>query len=505
MKQYIFVFLIWILLLQSTAGLGQNHINSKTINESIAFLASDEMEGRATPSKGLELSAAYISSFFKDIGLKNVNDDYRHSLRLQKKKLDNNNRFYITKDGNKKDFALKTDFIPFAMSNDTLVNASMVFVGYGISAPEFMYDDYEGIDVKGKIVVMLTGFVAEKDTGIICNNKPLRKLSGISTKVNTAIEKGAIAVIVFTGPANNLLLKPRGYPWPSLSKIIPDSFTQVIKGETGKKVPAIHAGTAVMDYIFGSVEALKQIQKDIDKSCTPASFAIQQCQAEIKTNVIEQVVSADNIVGYIEGSDSLLKKEFIVFGAHYDHVGIKGKVDEGEDGIYNGADDNASGTAAVMAIAQAYQQNNIKPSRSVVFILFAGEEIGLMGSDAYVEKPLFPLAQTKLMLNLDMIGYGAHDSLWIDGAYKYPELEDVIVKNNRNINLKLITEKTRMSGGSDHMSFQKKNVTAVHFFTGLHQHYHQVSDELPIIDISKATRVAELAYLTSLYYANQNN
>ncbi|MDO9511848.1 MAG: M20/M25/M40 family metallo-hydrolase [Bacteroidales bacterium] len=505
MKRLTIIFSVIVLTFFSLNIFGQasiSQIDSSIIRKGIKYLASDELEGRNTPSKGLEKAATYIISSFEKLGLQKPGKSYRQGLGLERKNLGKDNRYCLINGQNRIELEIKKDYVPFQMTGDTQVIAPLVFAGYGISAPALSYDDYENLDVHNKIVVILTGFPSEKDSATLGDLKN-KKYSSIKAKVKTAIEKGAAGIIVLTNPVNNLLLRPRGYPWPSLSKLIPNSFIQMSMSDTSiNTIPVIHGGPETMKALFGSVDALKEIQLKIDQNSKPNSYFLEPWQAELKTSIDTERCKADNIIAYIEGNDSILKNEYIILGAHYDHVGMKTDKDTLADHIFNGADDNASGTAAVLAIAEAYKRYGIKPARTVIFMLFAGEELGLIGSTAYVAHPLFPLKQTRLMLNLDMISLGTNDSLYVNGAYDYPWLKKNLDENNKKINLVLITDNKKLIGGSDHMSFSGKEIPAVHFFTGLHKHYHQVSDEADLTDTYKASRVAELVFLTSIHFAN---
>ena len=210
------------------------------------------------------------------------------------------------------------------------------------------------------------------------------------------------------------------------------------------------------------------------------------------------------MVALLPGADEKLKDELLIVGAHYDHIGIKKNVPAGQDSIYNGADDNASGTAGVVLVATAFSQEKKRPDRSVLFMAFAGEERGLYGSETYVANPLFPLDKTVAMINLDMIGRNRVDSLIVYGQYNAPELWDLAARENRHIKFRLSPGSRKESGGSDHMPFQQKKIPTLFFHSGLHPDYHNVSDQVEKVNFGKLALAAKLCYRTVWQLANSS-
>ena len=480
-----------------TPGLIQNYIT---------FLASDSLKGRGTPSPELDTAAAFIARNFKADGLSPVNGSYFQKVHLGKISLGEDNRLIISKDGKEKSFSIKDEFVPFEMTANKSVNAPVVFTGYGITAPEYNYDDYKDINVKGKIVIMLKHEPGEEDSASVFDGTKLTDYSEINEKVRTAIDNGAIGIMIATDPLNHTMLIPRGFPWPSLSRIIPkDALPITLLEDEATKVPVIQVGEEVINLLFGSVEKLKQIQTEIDKNTSPNSFELNGCRATIKTSTIINEHISKNVVGYIEGTDQLLKNETVIIGAHYDHLGYIKNHKPDEDYIYNGADDNASGTTAVMALAKAFGQLEQKPKRSILFITFAGEELGLLGSQAYVNNPLFPLDKTAAMLNFDMVGRNGRDTLYIVGVSRSPDLTKINISENEKVGFTLCYNQEQFLGRSDQASFLKKKIPVLFYTTGEEGQYHKVTDEVSLIDFQKEARVTQLAFLTALYITNDNN
>lgn len=491
----------------STLKKAEKIITPSEIQNTINIIASDSMKGRNTPSKEIDSAAKYIANQFQSFGIKPLNNSYFQKVVLFSRDLGTDNFFKISKNGTEKNFKIKDDYIPFEMTADNAVSSQMVFVGYGITAPEYNYDDYKDIDVNGKIVVVLSHEPQEEDTASVFEGKKLTANGNVSEKVRVAISHGAIGMILITDPLNHKLRSAVGYPWPSLSKFKMESLPiQVANNEIKKKIPVIHADEDVAAFLFSGIDSLEKIQRKIDKELKPNSFIIDQSIASIKINVISIDRPSQNVVGYIEGTDTILKNEWLVIGAHYDHVGFKKNHKAGEDFIFNGADDNASGTAGVIAIAKTFANFKEKPKRSVLFVLFAGEEKGLFGSYYYVNNPLVPLKSTVAMLNLDMISRNSIDSLILEGSSVSPDITKIIKDLNKKLKFNFVipVEQGAYFGGSDHYNFYKKDIPMIFFFSGTHQDYHQVSDNPDKINADKAAKVAKLAFSTAWYIANDD-
>jgi len=297
-------------------------------------------------------------------------------------------------------------------------------------------------------------------------------------------------------------LTPRGYPWPSLYDHLPaDALPTIVGGSPETGVPVFHVGPNVIARLFGSVEALRELQASIDRDMKPGSFELHGTTATLNVTTATTAAFTQNVVGVIRGSDRLLKDEFVILGAHYDHIGVRKGAAADEDSIFNGADDNASGTVAVMGVARAMASADPKPRRSVLVIAFAGEEKGFWGSQYYADNPLVPLENTVAMLNLDMVARNDPDSLMIFDFSGGKELGRITRAQNRRVGFRL-AEPTQGSGGSDHLSFIRRGVPAIWYFSGFHGDLHDVTDEPVHLDLRKLARVSQLAFLTAWQLAN---
>ncbi len=392
-------------------------ISRQRVRSAIRYLASDALQGRVTPGAGLDSAAEYIARSFAVAGLQPVHGSFLQPFALNIVSLGDTNALLLETPAGRDSMKLKDDFVPFENTAHREVEAGVVFAGYGISAPEYGYDDYAGIDVRGKIVFVLRHEPGEEDSASVFAGRKETAHSSVASKVRQARERGAVGVLVATDPLNHQLLTPRGFPWPSLSKIIPrDALPLALAVEESEKLPVVHVGERIINGLLGSVDSLRALQRAIDGSCSPRSFSLGSVRVRLKTSTAIKRMPTQNVVGIIQGADPALRNEVVVIGAHYDHIGIKRNAGAGMDSIFNGADDNASGTVALMEVGAALGAMREKPARTLLLIAFAGEEKGLLGSAYYVRNPLFPLEKTVAMLNMDMVGRNAPDSLQIIGS-----------------------------------------------------------------------------------------
>lgn len=501
---FLFFLLVGNSYSQKNPDKGLSTITPELLTKYIDYLASDSMKGRNTPSPELDRAAEYIAKEFASFGIQKVKGTYFQNIPMCSRTLDLDNCiFKISLGDNSKVFALKTEYTPFEETASAGVKSGVVFAGYGITAPEYKYDDYKDLDVKGKIVLIMKHEPGEKNIKSPFDGDKDTKYSLMRTKLDNAKLHGAIGLLVVTDPLNHIMLTPQGYPWPGLSKFLPqDNLPIVLCGKTNQ-IPFIQVGDVVINYLFGSVDSLKNIQRRIDAKYSPLSFQISNSVCELTTKIKTQEYTARNVVGYMEGKNPELKNELLVIGGHYDHVGYMKTHKEGEDYIFNGADDNASGTAGVMANAKAFAAMKEKPERSVLFICFAGEEKGLYGSEYYCDNPLFPLNKTVAMLNLDMIGRNGNDSIEIEGEKQNPELAPLVKNEVSKVGLTIIPPKEDLFARSDHYNFYKNNISAMGVTSGLHKDYHTVRDNPDAINPVKAARISQLIFRLAWKIANE--
>jgi hypothetical protein len=504
---FVSLFPCSILAQQKPADHARSIITPFQVSQTVAFLASDSMKGRATPSAGLDAAGDYIARQFQSYGLQPMNGSWFQDLSYCYIDLGNDNFISVVKGIETKNFKLEDDFVPYDISGNRPAEGDIVFAGYGITAPEYNYDDYKDLDVRGKIVAVLRQEPGQTDsTGKAFSGTRLTYYSGLKEKQKMAMAHGAIGLLVMSGPLQFSSLKPQGFSWPSLSKFLPkNALPMDYCGRPEEYIPMVQVGEPVIDELFGDADSLKRIQLRIEKNMRPASYQISGKTMAMNVSLISKPVGSRNVIGWLEGSDPALKDEAVIIGGHYDHIGYQAEHEAGSDYIYNGADDNASGTSGVLAIAKAAASMAETPRRSMIFMAFAGEEKGLLGSASYVRKPLWPLGKTVAMLNLDMISRNNPDSLEIIGARQNPGLVKIVRKENKETGFTLVESRTKqLRGDSDHASFFKKGIPVIFFFTGLHDDYHKVTDNPDRINADKAARVARLAFLTAWTVANEN-
>ena len=468
----------------------------------INMLASDEMKGRNTPSPELEKTAAYIADQFKELGVLPINGSYYHTYTLERLHLDKPTTFIVKKGNGISEMALKDDFIPFEYSGSSIIAyAQLAFAGYGITAPEYKYDDYKDIDVKGKVVIILRGEPQMDNDSSVFEGKRFTKYSRMQSKLKTAVAKGAVGIIVLSGPSTSLKIRPTGFPWPSLYPNIPaDALPLSRKNADSTNIPVISAGERFVEMALGAVDTLKAWQKNIDSLMVNQSRVIENVEIlYLQTTLRSEKVEVKNVMGMIKGNE--LPDEYVVIGAHYDHIGQSRPNDPAKDSIFNGADDNASGTTGILLSAEALVNAPSRPKRSIVFVGFSGEEKGLLGSKAFADNPPLPMKNCVAMLNMDMIGRSVNDTLYIGGNTRCKELADLNAEVNRTVfdadTLHLAYTIEQYFFRSDQASFAMKRIPVLFYYTGEHEDYHKVSDEISKLNLDNLVKITTLCSHTA--------
>ncbi|MBN1633876.1 MAG: M28 family peptidase [Ignavibacteria bacterium] len=458
-----------------------NEITKEEIYYHIKYLASDELEGRAPGTEGDHLAQKYITDEFNRYSLEPAGDSAYIQFFTLKSKItfSNDNRFSVSYKQTKNIFEIEEDYIPYKFSGNADISGELVFLGYGINSEK--YNDYQNINVKDKIILIFSDVPETETQGF----KGEYKYSQIRYKISDAVSAGVKGVIVIYGPSR---ICDEDY----LPNFVYDDFS------TGKiSVPVIHCKTNIFKRIFSEIGLdLNKIQQEIDKTQMPNSFALKGISATIKTESILSETKTGNIIGFIKGSDPELNNQVIVVGAHYDHLGniydaLSGNTRKKE--IHNGADDNASGTAGVMELAQKISANRENFRRSFLFMLFGAEEKGLIGSDFFTKSPLFEKYNIVSMINLDMIGRLKDNMLIINGTGTSDEWNSLLDNINTKYNFKTSYIPDGL-GGSDHTSFTLKKIPVLFFFTGIHGDYHRPSDDYWLINTEGQKMILEFVY-----------
>ncbi len=490
--------------IDTTAVRFSKYVTAEGMKKNLTVLASDEYEGRETGQKGQKMSAEYISKYYKDLGIPaspKLKDGYQQSFPLE---VFNPQTVKIS--FHKKEYKQNKDFYTWAnITGDTTFSiGDITFCGYGINT--LVYNDYDKADVKNKTVMVLAGepYHADGKSMITHNAEASQWTSNYRMKQTEAKKQGIkYLLVVDTNLAESMLQQDHRINGTRMS----------IDGKTSLSFPFIIYISKQMadDILAASKEKISAISSKISSTKKTVSFT-SKTNLTIQLTQEKRSIQAENVMAYVEGTD--LKDEVIVLSAHYDHLGIiDGKV-------YNGADDDGSGTVAIMQLAKAFEEAKKQgkgPRRSMLFLNVSGEEKGLLGSEYYAEHPVYELSKTVCDLNIDMIGRldEAHEKnanyVYLIGSDKLSsELHKISEQANKTYT-KLDLDYTfndendpnRFYYRSDHYNFAKNNVPVIFYFNGVHADYHQETDEVQKIDFNKMEKISRLVFFTAWQLANQ--
>lgn len=445
----------------------------------VRYLSSSAFDGRGSGSAGLDKAANFIARQFAKAGLRPVgsNGFFQPFPVSVRSTLGDKNSFSYCLSGTGR--TLDSDeFLPFNFSGEGKADGQIVFAGYGITAPEYSYDDYAGIDARGKIVVVMRHEPQEYDNGSAFEGRIYTEHSQWFSKAWNARVHGAKAMIVVNDVLNH-------------SSDALEPFVSLV-GPADPGLLVVQVKTSVADSWFEAAgKSLRSTEEAIDNEGKPQSFAFPDT-LEVSLSVHVQHVAKNirNVVGYVPGETS----EYIVIGAHYDHLGHGEQFSLAPNMVgtpHPGADDNASGTAGLLALARWFGSRP-KMKRGVVFVAFAGEEIGLLGSSYYVHHPLLPLQNATLMINMDMIGRIRDRKVMVTGGAAGTALHKALLRLEPKYDLKLQLDDGGVYGSSDHTAFKTKLIPILFFFSGLHSDYHKPSDTWDKIDGPDAVRLLRL-------------
>ena len=421
------------------------------LQKDIKHLASEALEGRRTGTKGATEAASYIAKEFSRLKLKPLTTGYLQKFPyVAGVTLGKANAFTFRNDK----LEPGVDWLPLGFSSSAKVEGLPVFVGYGIAASELNHDDYASANATGKIAIALQG----TPDGANPHGR-FARFEGVRWKAVAAKNAGAKALIIIAREPN--------FKDDRLTRLAYDNTA----GDAG--LPVVVVSHQAADRLYGALFGLSFTHPEQ----TPTGKVIPG-EITLTTDVVRNEVPAYNVIGVLEGSDPLLKKEVIIIGAHYDHLGRggegSGSLAPTSGDIHHGADDNASGTAGVIELARLFTEQNPKPKRTIVFMAFGGEEEGLLGSNYYVNHPLLPLANTVAMINMDMIGRMKDRRLVIGGVGTAKEWRDIMATDTEKPFQLTLNEDG--FGPSDHSSFYAKQIPVLFFWTGTHNDYHKPSD-----------------------------
>lgn len=492
----------------STAHQFGQTITSEELQQHLQIIASDKFEGRETGKKGQKMAAGYIAGIFKSEELPPVVGDtsYFQSFPVVEVSWDDP---YIEVENEKYNF-LQDFYTLTDLADPSEIDFNeVIFAGYGIESDG--YNDYQGLDVEGKVVMALAGEPMTEDSLYLVTGtkKPSRFSTdfnaGVRAKRQMAAAHGARALLIVDHHFEDNLRRYMLYARMPMTKLI-------VAEEDEPKVDVAFISPVLAKAFLGKKD-LSSVKKRMARKEKPYTFRIKK-DGELAFKQHVNRMTSENVLGYLEGSD--LKDELIIITSHYDHIGIK----DGQ--INNGADDDGSGTVAVLELAEAFaeaKEAGYGPRRSILFMTVSGEEKGLFGSEYYTEHPVFPLSSTVANLNIDMIGRvdAAHEE---DSAYVYVIGSDRLSTELHQINetanevythldldytYNAADDPNRFYYRSDHYNFAKHGIPIIFYFNGVHPDYHQPTDTVEKIEFDLLAKRAKLVFYTAWQLANQDH
>jgi len=470
------ITLLFLLVAYSCKNPVTREITTSELQDHLKFLSSDSLKGRETGKEGDSLAAIYIKDRLVESGLVPLSGDGFQRYEVTDKVIAGEKNFLSVND---EKFNISTDFTPLSFSGNSGLKNEVAFAGYGfnINNDSLKWNDYEKIDVKGKWVLILRG-----------DPEPEKSVSGFipfsndRDKALLAKDMGASGVLMVSGPANDQ----------------EDSFESLSSGGYSVEIPVLRIKRSVSDKILKKANiTTADLEMRINRTKKPASIktdAIIYAGSEI----IRKNSGTRNVIMLLPGEDELLKKEYIIIGAHFDHLGMGGPGSSSRAldtiAVHHGADDNASGVGEMIELAEKFSLTKGSHKRSIVFAAFSGEESGLLGSKYFTENPAIDLTKVDAMINLDMVGrLTDSSSLQVGGVGTAEGLKELVKSLSDTAKIKLAFSDEGY-GPSDHSSFYGKNIPVLFFSTGAHLDYHTPSDTWDKINYAGMVGISDLVF-----------
>jgi hypothetical protein len=499
---------------------GYQTIQESDLQADLAFVASDALQGRMSLQTGDDVAIQWIVSEFAKAGLKPVvNGGYLQPVPLLEFRNDRAQSYVALKRGaNEKQWKFPDAYGSFPKDID--VTAPVVFAGFGITAPELGYDDYQSLDPHGKIVLVFDHEPQETDPKSIFNGTGNTRYATTRVKVQNAQTHGAVGVLIVAEPnrkhpSNQERVARIG---GSNTRAVPIP-SQALADDTLHTPSAVISDAVAKELLANAGGTPSDLQTAIDRDLKPQSRALPDTTVTIHfRNLFSRTGTTYNVAALQEGSDANLKAETIIISAHHDHDGMSGNE------IWHGADDNGSGTVGVVELAHAFAANPAKPKRSILFVVFAAEERGLLGSFYMAAHPVRPLDLTRAVINFDMIGRNEAQSdqtkgligipadttnrLNLIGATYSPDYRQTVGQENKYVGLLLDDRFDHESAlniffRSDQFPFILHDIPALWWFTGFHPDYHHTTDTAGKINYVKMAKILRLAYLTAFRFGDE--
>ncbi len=498
-------------------------LSAEALRADLQHLSADAMEGRSTGSPGAHRAADWIVERYKTLGLQPLNGSYRQAFPAEPRRLDLEGcKLQV---GDSSPWEAGDWFLPHPSSPPGSVEGELVFVGYGLDSPEHSYNDFAGLDLEGKVALLLRWEPQAKDPKSPFDGKRLTPGARLSKKVRECEERGASAVLIAAppGPAKRREAVGDSY-WPNFSKLhqtlmpmlevqaqleelsktnftpadVADQLFCMLQAQAplGTSIPVAFVGQPVLETAFSITDiTVQEWVQETDRSLTGMGFP-----TGLPTNLKLQFAPLQregvNLFAVLPGSDPVLSKEIVVLGAHYDHVGMN---EEGE--IWNGADDNGSGAVALLALAKSFVQEGA-PKRTLLFIHFSGEEIGLLGAAWFLSAAHLPRENITAMVNMDMIGRSLKGKVHVLGTKSSPIFPPLLQRATRGLDLYPSTESEEFFDRSDQVVFYLAGIPVIFFNTDEHEDYHTPRDTWERIHYPEMAAITTLARRISKDLAN---
>jgi hypothetical protein len=507
--RWIFICLLTALLFcctsdQSSQQKAFESITARELEGHLDFLASDEFRGRNTPSPELKITSRYIATEVESYGLKPLMPDgsYFQNIPLEVKAIDpTQSRMLLISKKGRQNFSHAYDFgVTDRRYQEARISGNLVFCGLGLDAPEQDWDDFSDVDIKGKIVVMLDAELPEHHSLRAPENRRLFR-----GRSRSAGQNGAVAVLNVVSEERERNFVEKGYLFDSSGRaqLVRDLKTTYMPSRIPYYLRADIRHSMASEILGISPNELQEMFETIKRGEQVPARDLTGRSLEITVAVNTKKNYTPNVVAWIEGTDETLKEEYILFGSHHDHIGVR------EGRIFNGADDNGSGTVAMLEIAQALVIS--RPKRSTILVWHTAEEKGLWGSRYFVENSPVPVENMSAELNMDMLCRNDPNSIYLIGSNMLSSELDAAIHlvNEKHIhmNLDYTYEDPKHPDNfffrSDQYPYIQYGIPAVWFFCGTTEDYHQETDTVDRVDFKKMENVTRLVYMTALELGNK--
>ncbi|MDF1576005.1 MAG: M20/M25/M40 family metallo-hydrolase [Bacteroidales bacterium] len=532
MKQfrYVIAFLFVIFSVQPLRAqkTGLESININDLKRHMQFLASDELEGRETGSPGLQVAARYLAVQAESLGLLPLDKDkdYMQPYLIRERAYDRENSSITISAADSVSVSCTEPFyfLPAPGADHTVIEGELVFAGYGINSEEHGYNDFANIDIQDKVVLIMNRApMNEEGTESQFDHGKWTGMQNFQYKMPYIFSRQPRAVLIVMDPKSGMEsiedVNPAVARYLSKSRVL---YTEDVEQEGTSSVNRpgmVMIHRRVADQLLAKAgKNLGDLQMEIDQNFSPQSFYLEGTRVKIELNMETRDREVFNVFGLIEGSNLVQKDEVVIYMAHYDHVGT-----DGQGAVFNGADDNASGTVALLEIAEAFLKETKRPGRRIGILWVSAEEIGLYGSQYFAEHPLVPGEKIAAVINLDMVGrtkmkedeLSTRSGLTIQGGDSVKVIgglqSKVLMKINRqtlaeaglvgNYQYNNLTDPNRYFFRSDHISFARKDIPVLFYSTGTQRDYHLISDVEEVIDYEKFLKMTKFCYRTGFNVA----